>query len=140
MTPPAPEPKPKRSRRMVVWMVAVPIVILLLALAAANWKIFHLAYCKHLIRSSDPKKQTRGIEMVFATHLRKGMKLEEVRAIVAPASVTEVDFLFIGRPPPLRPFRVEVESDSWHFNAVVSFDKKDGRLRRMFFYKPPPDR
>ncbi len=94
MTTPAPEPKPKRSRRMVLWMVAMPIAILLLALAGANWKTFHLAYAKHLMRSEDPAKQGRGVWMVVETHLRKGMPLEEVRRLLTPATVTEIFYLF----------------------------------------------
>jgi len=76
---------------MVVWMIAVPIVILLLALAGANWKTFHLAYAKHLMGSSDRDERTMGIDMVLRTHLRVDMSLEEVRRLLAPASVTETD-------------------------------------------------
>ncbi len=84
-----PEPKPKRSRRMVLWLVAMPIAILLLALAGANWKFFHLAYAKHLMRSDDPKKQGRGVQMVAETHLRKGMTRDEIQRLLSPARVED---------------------------------------------------
>ncbi len=91
MNAPAPEPKPKRSRRMVVWMVAVPIVILLLALAGANWKRFHLAYAKHLMQSEVPAERYKGAQMIFETHLRKGMRVEEVRRLFPPESLKRND-------------------------------------------------
>ena len=72
------------SRKMVLWSAALAAFLLLAAWGAANWKVFHLAYCKHLISSSDPEKQYRGMELIEKHHLRKGMTLEEVRKIMAP--------------------------------------------------------
>ncbi len=138
MNTPAPEPKPKRSRRMVVWMVAMPIAILLLALAGANWKRFHLAYAKHLISSDDTMKQYRGVQIVLETHLRKGMTLEEVRAILAPARVSESELSFLDQSPPIRQFVVDTEGDPSNYTAELVFDE-DGRLR-LFCLAPaaPP--
>ena len=88
MTPEADKPpKPARSRRMVVWLVVLPVVFLLLALAAANWRVFHLAYCKTLLRSSDPAKCGRGITGVADWHVRTGMSLEEVQRLFHPVKV-----------------------------------------------------
>jgi hypothetical protein len=69
---------------MVVWLVVTPTVLLLLALAGANWKTFHLAYCKHLMRSSNPDDRWRGLKMVVEIHLSKGMSPEQLRPLVAP--------------------------------------------------------
>ncbi len=123
MTAPESQPKPKRSRRMVVWMIAVPIVILLLALAGANWKTFHLAYAKHLLASDDPDKQWQGVDMVLRTHLRKGMPLEEVRRLLAPARVTET----ISRwRLPVRGFTVSLKGYS--SDGELCFDENDRLL------------
>ncbi len=122
-----PEPKPKRSRRMVVWLVAMPTAILLLALAGANWKRFHLAYAKHLMRSDDRMTQWQGVDMVLQTHLREGMSLEEVRRLLAPARVSKTISFIPPQIPPLRPFKVSVKANPWTL-AVLSFDADD-RLR-----------
>ncbi len=130
----APEPKPKRSRRMVVWLVAVPIVILLLALAGANWKVFHLAYAKHLIASEDAQKQRRGLMMVVKTHLRESMSLEEVRLLLEPAKVAEIIFVV---PAPLagRSFSVSVEGSD--VTVYLGFDENDRLLLSTFSEKHP---
>ncbi len=86
---PAPEPKPKRSRRMVVWMIAVPIVILLLAFAGANWRTFHLAYCKNLMGSSDYRKRLGGLTKLVNVHFRSGMSREEVARMLLPLQLQE---------------------------------------------------
>ncbi len=109
---------------MIVWMVAMPIAILLLALAGANWKFFHLAYAKHLIRSDDREKRYRGLQMVFRTHLREGMALEEVRAILAPARVTQRNLPSLDDGPPIPSLRVYVEGASY-LEALLGFDEDD---------------
>ena len=55
-----------RSRRMVVWLVVAPAVIVLLAVLGANWKAFHLAYCRHLLRSEGQDERERGIRLMAA--------------------------------------------------------------------------
>ena len=128
MNEPAPEPKPKRSRRMVVWMVAVPIVILLLALAGANWKRFHLAYAKHLVRSEDYESRVEGVEMIVNTHLRKGMKLEEVCRLLHPVKLRSEE------RPGDNSYGVQVDNElggGWYIS--LPFDDED-RLR----YSPGP--
>jgi hypothetical protein len=75
---------------MIFWLVAAPVVMLLLAFAGANWKVFHLAYCKHLIASDDIDQQQHGTVMVMRVHLYKGMPFEEVRRALAPAKLTEI--------------------------------------------------
>jgi len=72
------------SRRMVLWLVVAPAALLALAFAGANWRVFHLAWCKHLMKSDYPAKQLEGLRMVLDMHLRKGMTAEEVRGRVAP--------------------------------------------------------
>ena len=137
MNTPEPEPKPKRSRRMIVWLVAAPIVVLLLALAGANWKTFHLAYCKYLIASDDGDKQTRGAWMVIETHLHEGMTLEEVRALIAPARVTETD---IGWSPAekTRYFEVTTAKDPRTELCLLAFDQDDRLLRGVITSLKPP--
>ncbi len=132
MTTPA--PKPRKSRRMVVWLVAVPIAILLLALAGANWKVFHLAYAKHLMDSSDPKKHYRGVKMVLQTHLRGGTSLEEVRRLLGPAMLAETDYgmgpFLAWDIPPLRVYRVFVKRDPLVVDIELGFDD-GGKLRAI---------
>jgi len=79
---------------MIVWLVAVPAVLLLLAFAGAKWKVFHLAYCKHLLRSSDPKARNRGFEKIMRTHLKGGMDIEEVQRLVAPLKLERIHSLY----------------------------------------------
>ncbi len=122
----ASEPKPRKSRRMVVWMVVVPIVILLLALAGANWKFFHLAYAKHLIGSEDSESQADGVRMIYRTHLREGMKLEEVERLFRPAGLIRLDLshktydviIIVDRKP----------SIPLHYKYALPFDD-EGRLK-----------
>jgi hypothetical protein len=105
MTAPAPSPAspqepspqggaavetPKRSKRMIFWLVAVPVVMLLLAFAGANWKVFHLAYCKHLMRNADPGTRLDGLQRLGETHLVKGMSREEVSRMVRPLKLEVV--------------------------------------------------
>ena len=88
---------------MVVWLVVVPAVLLALALAGANWKVFHLAYCKHLLRSSDPKARNRGFEKIMQTHLQEGMNIEDVRNLVAPLELRRVSARYYYMRLMLRP-------------------------------------
>jgi len=135
MTPPAPEPEPKRSRRMIVWLVVAPIVILLLALAGANWKTFHLAYAKHLMSSTDPDKQAKGIRMVLETHICKGMTLGEVRRLLAPTEITRAGHYLPGlQSPMLRYFGMHVVG---RYALLLGFDD-DYKLRRIHFIPDLP--
>jgi hypothetical protein len=72
------------SRRMVFWSVALAAFLLASAWGAANWKVFHLAYCKHLMKSTDPADQLKGTELVLQMHLSRGMTVEEVRKTLRP--------------------------------------------------------
>jgi len=76
---------------MIVWLVAAPVVILLLALAGANWKTFHLAYCKHLMSSDDPMTQGRGLARVIMTHMRQGMSKSQVERLVRPLVLRKLE-------------------------------------------------
>jgi len=78
------------SRRMLVWMIAVPAALLLLALAGANWKVFHLAYCRHLMRSSSAETRFDGLRRLGETYLVKGMSREEVSRMVRPLKLEVV--------------------------------------------------
>ena len=106
---------------MVLWLVAVPIVILLLALAGANWKTFHLAYAKHLMRSTDPAKQKKGAWMVYENHLREGMPLEEVRAILAPAKLIE------------SPSQPGIPEATRVFDVYAGVERPENYVTRMLF-------
>ena len=133
-----PEPKPKRSRRMIVWLVVAPIVVLLLALTGANWKAFHLAYAKHLMRSDDPEAQERGVWMVIDTHLRDGMTLEEVRRVFAPAKVSKV----LSVPADLRergdPFTVATGESGENFHKLLLFNENDRLVYPTEIQRPRP--
>ncbi len=92
MTTLAPPPVPaKRSKRMIVWLVIAPIVLLLLAFAGANWKTFHLAYCKRLMRSSNPDTKYRGLSTMAEVHFTKGMSRQEVSRLLSPLKVYSMD-------------------------------------------------
>ena len=115
----------KRPRRMIVWLVAVPIVILLLALAGANWKTFHLAYCRHLLRSSDHNDRRRSVDMVVDTHLRQGMSLEKVRAVLEPAQLVNLNPRDTSVP---RSFQVFAGPTGQDQVRTLLFDKNDRLL------------
>ena len=72
------------SRRMVFWMIAVPVVLLLLAVTGANWRIFHLSYCRHLLKSDDAGKRLEGLKGITRYHLGKGMNRETLAMTVSP--------------------------------------------------------
>jgi len=75
------------SLKMILWSAALAAVLLLAAWGAANWKVFHLAYCKHLIGSNDLEKRHRGIYMVLRTHVRPGMTCEQVNNLLSPINI-----------------------------------------------------
>ncbi len=77
------------SKRMIFWLVAVPCLLLSLVVAGVNWRVFHLAYCRHLTSSEDPEDRFRGLQLVAEYQLRKGMSAEEVRRLVAPLEMKE---------------------------------------------------
>ena len=77
------------SRRMVVWLVAAPVVLLALAFAGANWRTFHLAYCKNLMGSSDYRKRQRGLNKLVNVHFRRGISKEEVARLLLPLQLLE---------------------------------------------------
>jgi hypothetical protein len=86
------QPAPKRRPwRMLFWMVIAPAAVLLLVLAGANWRFFHLAYCRHLLRSSDHRDRSKGMDMIFKRHLREGMSQEEVRSVLEPARLENLN-------------------------------------------------
>lgn len=119
-------PTPGRSRRMIVWLVALPAVLLLLALAGANWKVFHLAYCRRLIRSSDASDQRKGAYMVIDTHVRNGMPLQEVRELLRPAELVKAHTEDRTYP---RGWSVVVVGEGYKINPLCTlyFDEQ-GRL------------
>ncbi len=123
----------KRSKGMIVWLVVAPAVLLLAALAGVNWKVFHLAYCKQLMSSKDFTRRTEGLKMALAGHIRKGMPVEEVRAILAPAGFTETDWVGGSGTPTLRRQTVYVEGLG--FAALLGFDEDD-RLHSVSRFVP----
>ncbi len=82
-----------------------------------------MAYAKHLIARDDCAEQNRGIDMVLETHLRKGMSVEEVRRLLAPAIVTEANF----STSPLPYFKVFAKRDL-NLTALLGFDENDRLL------------
>jgi len=76
---------PGWSRKMILWSTALAAVLLLGAWGTANWKAFHLAYCKHLMKSSDPSDQSKGVELVLKVHLSRAMSTADVRKALYPA-------------------------------------------------------
>jgi len=83
VTPDQPQGKP-RSKRMIFLLVVAPVALLLLSLAGANWKVFHLAYCRHLMKNEDPVRQFEGLDALVGTHLRRGMTREEIARLLTP--------------------------------------------------------
>lgn len=124
----APSPKPRKSRRMVVWMVAVPVVILLLAFAGANWKFFHLAYAKHLMRKDDVLSQYEGIQMLLDTQMQTGMTLEEIRGLFHPMEVKhECSY------PEYDVYFVMVEDYGLVHNGYCLHFDGEGKLKKVFY-------
>jgi len=74
---------------MVAWLVIVPVVLLLLAFAGANWKAFHLAYCRQRIRSKEISDRFGGAMGLVEHHLRSGMSEETVLARFDPLQWTD---------------------------------------------------
>ena len=81
-------PKPRAgSRRMVAWLIVAPAVLLALAFAGANWRTFHLAWCKRLLGSPDAVRQRKAAVMIVNTHVRKGMTAEELSKLFSPVEL-----------------------------------------------------
>ncbi len=114
---------------MIVWLVAVPAVLLLLAFAGANWKVFHLAYARHLLRSEDPGEQGRGLTMIERSHLKQGMTEEEVARLVHPVKMKEE-----RHSPDERKAGVSVESAIHARSTGILLQFRDGRLLRFGWY------
>jgi hypothetical protein len=104
---------------MIWWLVVLPAALLLLALGVANWRVFHLAYCKHLMRSSDPEKKMRGTELVMSVHFKKRMTVDQARRVLSPVELRMLD----GGAGRVDPFGKHGRFDGFQ----VDFDK-DGRL------------
>jgi hypothetical protein len=89
--PGAPVDAPKRSERMIFWLVVLPVVLLLLAFAGANWRWFHFAYCRHLLRTEDVASQGRALWLIERYgHLKPGTAREEVKRLLAPVTPVRV--------------------------------------------------
>jgi hypothetical protein len=69
---------------MIVWLVVVPIALSLLALAGANWKVFHLAYCKYRLRDDHPEARQQAFKMLVENHVKKGMTKSRIRDLFWP--------------------------------------------------------
>ena len=78
------------SVKMIAWSAALAAVLLLTAWGAANWKVFHLAYCKHLLRSMDLEDQGQALKLIEHTHLAAGMSKVQVEQIVSPHPVVSL--------------------------------------------------
>jgi len=88
-TLPAPSAAEHRgwSRKMILWSAALAAFLLLAAWGAANWRVFHLVYCRHLMASKDDEAQSKAIDLILQYHLRKGMTVEQVRAVLRPTEL-----------------------------------------------------
>ena len=79
---PAPSTTPTEHRgwalKMIFWSAALAAFLLGGAWCAANWKVFHLAYCKHLIYSNDEWTQTSGLDKLGKVHFNASMSKEVV--------------------------------------------------------------
>ncbi len=97
--PPHPDPLPQGERgterrnvehrgwsvRMIAWSAALAAFLSLAAWGAANWRAFHLAYCRHLLRSDDVAQQGRGLLGIYdLKHLSPGLSVAEAKALLAP--------------------------------------------------------
>lgn len=77
---------------MVFWSVALAALLIAVAWGGANWRMFHLAYCRHLLGSRDPATRQRGIDMVLQTHVRPGMTWEEILRLFGPRGLSCGEF------------------------------------------------
>ncbi len=76
--------RPNFWRATVLWSLVLAAVAFGAAWSAANWKLFHLAYCRRLMASGNEDRQLDGIAKAAATHLRPGLTKEEVKRIFSP--------------------------------------------------------
>ncbi len=72
---------------MIVWMLVAPATLLLLAFGAGNWRVFHLGYCKRLMRDTDHRRRREGLRLLVGTHLQEGMTSEQILALGLPLEV-----------------------------------------------------
>jgi hypothetical protein len=110
---------------MVVWLVIAPIVLLLLTLAGANWKVFHLAYCRNMLSSDDAARRERAVCMIVRTHVEKGMHLDAVRALLRPATLESPPTL--DAVPPNVMYQARTGRDGL-LRCTLFFDKKAKRF------------
>jgi hypothetical protein len=86
------------SVKMIAWSAALAAFLLLAAWGAANWRVFHLAYCKHLLRSGDPAKVAKALRLIPKfDHVRVGMTYQEVCKIMWPLEPVEMRTKTTGR-------------------------------------------
>jgi hypothetical protein len=76
-----------RSRRMIGFYSAIGALILLLMIAGANWRVLHLTYCRHLMKSEDYGSRNKGVRLLIQVHFQEGMTLAKVRQLARPAKV-----------------------------------------------------
>jgi len=81
-----------------------------------NWKVFHLAYCKHLLKSNESEKRDRGIAMVVSTHVRPGMTIHQVSWLLHPVELGQDE----GAKPGVYSFEFE-GPPGYHKEAVLRF-------------------
>jgi hypothetical protein len=108
---------------MIWWLVVMPVALLLLAWGGANWKVFHLMYCKHLLAGS-PQEQRRGIALVEKHHLSVGMSIDEVRELYAPVDICEVPMHLLAGQKVM----VAHPSDDKAYGTLLQFNNSSGKL------------
>ena len=76
---------------MILWSAALAAFLLLSVWGAANWKAFHLVYCKSLINSPVAEKQLSGLQKLVATHFCIGMSRERIATLLYPLKMSDAD-------------------------------------------------
>ena len=83
---------------MIVWSVALAAVLLLAAWGAANWRVFHLAYCRHLLRSGNQEEIAKALRLMPKHgHIHVGMSYQEVCDLLRPLEPMEMRAKTTGR-------------------------------------------
>ena len=77
---------PTKRKGMLGFYILTGVVFLFVVLAVVNWKEFHLAYCKHLMKSADAADRLQGVIYLARTHFKPGMSQQEIRRLLRPLS------------------------------------------------------
>ncbi len=126
----SPQEPTKRSKRMLAFYVSTGVVCLLLLIAGANWRVIHLAHCRHLLKSEDWDTRDRAMRRLLHTHLRKGMNLEEVRGLLRPAELVYYGMTLTRGGPSDNLYQIELcIGNEREYGPILTFSGSGGELK-----------